>query len=73
MSTHQWKGKISKMEVVEDFESRQHKAMSFVVKREKEMQECNGQKFAEGASTSQRRKVATKERYRERSRRREGR
>ena len=31
-------GKISQMEVVEDFESRPQKAVSFVVAREKEMQ-----------------------------------
>ena len=37
--------KISKMEVVEDFESRPHKAVSFVVEREKEMQEWNEQKL----------------------------
>ena len=29
-------GKISKMEVVEDFESRPHKALSFVIERDKE-------------------------------------
>ena len=39
------KGKISQMKVVEDFESRPHKAMSFVVEREKEMQEWNEQKL----------------------------
>ena len=33
------KAKISQMEVVEDFESRPHKAESCVVEREKEMQE----------------------------------
>ena len=38
-------GKISQMEVVEDFESRPHKAASFVVEREKEMQEWNEQKM----------------------------
>ena len=30
-------GKISQMEVVDDFESRQHKAVSFVVQEEKEI------------------------------------
>ena len=39
------KGNITQMEVVEDFESRPHKAVSFVVKREKEIQEWNGQKL----------------------------
>ena len=39
------KGKITQMEVVEDFESRPHKAVSFVVKREKEIQEWNGPKL----------------------------
>ena len=33
------------MEVVEDFESRPHKAVSFLVEREKEMQEWNEQKL----------------------------
>ena len=37
------RGKISQMEVVEDFESRPHKAVSFVVERGKEMQEWNEQ------------------------------
>ena len=33
------------MEVVEDSESRPHKAVSFLVEREKEIQEWNGQKL----------------------------
>ena len=33
------------MEVVEDFESRPHKAVSFLVEREKEIQEWNEQKL----------------------------
>ena len=40
------KGKISHMEVVEDSESRPHRAVSFVVEREKEMQEWNEQKMS---------------------------
>ena len=51
------------MELVEDFESRPHKAVSFVVKGEKEIQ-------AEGAFGLQRRKVAREECQRERQRRR---
>ena len=39
------KGRISQMEVVEDFESRPHEAVSFVVKREKEVKEWNEQKM----------------------------
>ena len=39
------KGRISQMETVEDFESRPHKAVSFVVRREKEIQEWNEQKL----------------------------
>ena len=39
------KGKISQMKVVEDFESRPHKAVSFVVERGKEIQEWNEQKL----------------------------
>ena len=37
------KGEVSQMDVVEDFDSRPHKAMSFV--REKEIQEWNEQKL----------------------------
>ena len=33
------------MEVVEDFESRPHKAVSFVVRRQKEIKEWNDQKL----------------------------
>ena len=33
------------MEVVDDFESRPHKAVSFVVQRDKEVQEWNEQKM----------------------------
>ena len=39
------RGKSSPMEVVEDFESRPHKAVSFLVESEKEMQEWNEQKL----------------------------
>ena len=42
---HSLKGKISKMKVVEDFESRPHKAATFVVERGKEKQEWSGQKL----------------------------
>ena len=41
------KGNISQMEVVEDFESGPHKALSFLVEREKEMQRAEA---AEGAA-----------------------
>ena len=36
IASHSLKGKISQMKVVEDFGSRPHKAVSFVVKRERE-------------------------------------
>ena len=39
------KGKNSQMKVVEDTESSPHKAVSFVVRREKEMKEWNQQKL----------------------------
>ena len=39
------KGKISQMVVVEDFESRPHEAVSFVVRRENEKKEGNEQKL----------------------------
>ena len=45
VACHSLKGQISQMEVVKDFESRPHKAVSFVVEREKEIQEWNEQKL----------------------------
>ena len=39
------KGKILQMQVVEDFESRPHKAVSFVVRRENEIKEWSEQKM----------------------------
>ena len=39
------RGKITQMKVVEDFESRQHKAVSTLVERGKEIQEWNEQKL----------------------------
>ena len=39
------KGRLSDMQVTEDFESRPHKAVTFVVKRGKEKQEWNEQKM----------------------------
>ena len=39
------KGKILQMEVVEDFESRPHKAVSSVVESEKEIKEWSDQKL----------------------------
>ena len=39
------KGKISQVEVVEDFESRPHKAVSFLVESEKEIKVCSEQKL----------------------------
>ena len=39
------KGRISDMQVMEDFESRPHKAITFVVERGKERQEWNEQKL----------------------------
>ena len=39
------KGKLTQMVVVEDLESRPHRAVSFVVEREKEVQEWNEQKM----------------------------
>ena len=39
------KGILSDMKVIEDFEPRPHKAVTFVVERGKERQEWNGQKL----------------------------
>ena len=39
------KGKILKMKVIEDFESRPHKAVTFVVERGKERQESSEQRM----------------------------
>ena len=50
------KGKISQMKVVQDFESRRHKAVSFVVQREK----VERAEAAEGVALFQWRKVARK-------------
>ena len=44
------KGKFSDMKVIEDFETRPHKAVTFVVERGKERQRWNEQKIAEGAT-----------------------
>ena len=56
------------MEVVEDFEARLHKAVSFVVEREKEMQEWNKQKLPKmlpGYSGGRLPEKSTKEKGRE--------
>ena len=45
MACSSLKGRISDMQVIEDFESRQHKAVTFVVQRGKERQEWNEQKL----------------------------
>ena len=45
IACHSLRRKISQMKVVEDFESRPHKAVSFVVEREKEIQEWNEQEL----------------------------
>ena len=39
IACHSLTGNVSQMKVVEDFESRPHKAVSFVVERDKEMEE----------------------------------
>ena len=39
------KGRIADMKVIKEFESRPHKAVTFVVERGKERQERNGQKL----------------------------
>ena len=54
------KGKITKMEVVEDFESRPHRAVSFVIEREKEVQEWKRTENAQSAAWLQRRQAARK-------------
>ena len=41
------RGKINNMEVVEDFESRPHQAVTFLVEREKEIQEVRELKMSE--------------------------
>ena len=43
------RGTVEKLEVVEDFESRLHKAVSFLVEREKLMQEWNEEGYQEEA------------------------
>ena len=53
-------GNISQMKVVGDFESRPHKAVSFVVERDKEIQEWNEQKLPKVLPGYSGRKVARK-------------
>ena len=63
------KRKISQMKVVEDFESRPHEAVSFVVDRGKEIQEWNEQKLPKvllGYSGGRLPETSTKEKGRER-------
>ena len=65
------KGKISQMEVVEDFESRPHKVVSSVVERGKEIKEWSEKNLPKVlAAWLQWRKIARKEHKRERQRRR---
>ena len=59
------KGKILQMEVIEDFESRPHKAVSFCGRKKERNKGMERAGAAEGAAWSQRRKVATKEKGRE--------
>ena len=54
------------MQVIEDFESRPHKAATFVVERGKERQEWNEQKTAEGVTRKKWRKAGRKKHGRER-------
>ena len=68
-----FKGKVSQMEVVEDFESRPHIAVSFVVKREKEMQEWNEQKLPKVFPGFSGGRLSGRSAKRERWRRRRGR
>ena len=49
------KGKNSNMEVIEDFESRSHKAVTCVVERRKEKHEWNEQKLPQGRYSGGRR------------------
>ena len=64
------KGKISQVEVVEDFESRAHKAVSFLVESEKEIKGVQRAEAAEGAALLQWRKVARQKHKKKRQRRR---
>ena len=54
------------MQVIEDFESRPHKAVTFEVQRGKERQEWNEQQIGEGVTWIQRRKTTRKKHGRER-------
>ena len=66
------KGKISQVKVVEDFESRPHEAVSFVVERGKEIQEWTGQKLPKVLLGYRGGRFSRKEHERERQRRRRG-
>ena len=54
------KGRISDMKVIVDFESRPHKAVTFVVERGKDRQDWNEAKIAEGATWLEWRKTTRK-------------
>ena len=60
------KGKISQMKVVEDFESRPHKAVTFVVRKRKGEAGMERAKNAEGITRILWRKVTRKKHRRER-------
>ena len=60
------KGRISDMQVIEDFESRPHKAVTFVVQRGKARQEWNEHKLPKVVTWIQRRKFTRKKHGRER-------
>ena len=62
-----FKGKISQMKVVEDFESRPHKAVSLVVEREKGDTGMERAEAAKGATWLQLRKVARKKHRRKKA------
>ena len=58
------------MQVIEDFESRPHKAITFVVERGKERQAWNEEKTAEGVTRIQWREATREMHRRERQRER---
>ena len=45
IASHRFQGKIKNMDVVEDFESRPHKAVTLLAARDKEFQMCREQKM----------------------------
>ena len=70
IASHSLQGETNNMEVVADFESRPHKAVTFLEERDKEFQVWREQKMPKGSARIQRWKAARKKQGGRRKRRR---